>query len=652
MKRAYLLPFIFCFLLLSKVSRSQQAQGKLSNLGPQIRETVIQGSAFAQNELGEELVYTVVRGEPAHLLGFDLKTNKLVTDLPIEKTDGSWDITVSSDGWIYIAGSSGGYFYKHKPGSTVVENLGKVLSTENYLWDLATGKNGEIFGASYPGCKVFRYHPKDGFTDVGKGPLVAGENYVRSLVYHSKSNKIYAGVGAHAQLVELDPVTGAKKLLLPEKYRNQEFVYNMGLIEGVTGGDRLLLTIQNLKKNLVYNLETHRFENETNEFYVKTAIKAPKQQIFYYTMGNKLFAWNLAQSGQQAKEIASTYSNALATKWGKNGQLYLLNTDGTLMKYDPESKRMTSTKLDIPGQPIKINIVAWAPDAKVWTGGYLTGTNAAYDRTTNKSTIYQGLSQTESLTGLDNEIYFGVYPHARFYVYDTGKAWNIKAGNPRKIGAVQGQDRPFAALAVKDLNKVFFGTVPDYGKNGGTLIEIAKGAGKPEVYHNVVPGQSIISLVYTGGMIFGGTSVWGGLGAEPIEKEARIFGWDPTRNVKTFDLVPVPGAKAITCLINGPEGKIWGIAAGTLFIFDPAGLKVTARHHLVDDARKGAVWRADDLIQHPSGKFYGSINGKLLCIDPLTMQVKDLNLSGSYLTMDDKGTFYFAKSLNLWSYEL
>lgn len=89
-----------------------------------------------------------------------------------------------------------------------------------------------------------------------------------------------------------------------------------------------------------------------------------------------------------------------------------------------------------------------------------------------------------------------------------------------------------------------------------------------------------------------------------------VRGWAPNENIKTFDLVPVSGAKAITCLINGPE-----------------------------------------LICPPSGKYYGSVNGNLLRIDPVTMEVKDINISGSYLTTEDKGTLYFAKSLNLRKYE-
>jgi hypothetical protein len=651
MKSGYFMPAICCFLLISNTCVSQTTTGKLVNLGPQVTETVIQGSAFAQDESGNELLYTVVRGEPAHLLGFELRSNKIITDMPLEKTDGSWDITVSSDGWIYIAGSAGGYLYRHKPGSTAIENLGKVLGTENYLWDLATGRNGEIFGATYPGCKVFRYHPNDGFSDVGKGPLVVGEQYVRSLVYHAKTNKIYAGIGAHAQLVELDPLTGAKKPLLPEKYRDQEFVYNLGLLEGVAGGDRLLLTIQNLKKNLEYNLETHQFTAEANEYHVKSAIKGPDQQVIYYTMGDKLFSRDLTMPGQQSKEIAATNGNAMATKWTKNGQLKLFTTGGMLITYDPTSGRTSRTKLTIPAQAIKIITIARGPESKIWTGGYLTGTNAAYDPKINQTVIYAGLSQTESMTMMDQEIYFGIYPHARFYVYDTGKPWDVKNGNPRKSGVATGQDRPFAALAVKELNKVFFGTVPDYGKNGGALIGVSKGGGKLEVYKDVVANQSIISLTYKKGLLFGGTSVWGGLGVEPVEKDARIFGWDPAKKAKTFDLVPVPGAKAITCLINGPDGNIWGIAAGTLFILDPVTLKITGRHPLLEDGRKGSVWRADELLIHPSGKIYGTVNSKLFSIDPGTMEIKDLKITGSYLTMDDKGKFYFAKSLNLWSYE-
>src|SRR5690606_39178790 len=146
-----------------------------------------------------------------------------------------------------------------------------------------------------------------------------------------------------------------------------------------------------------------------------------------------------------------------------------------------------------------------------------------------------------------------------FHVYDTNQPW-ITGTNPKNLGRATGQDRPFGGIGVAAKNKVFFGTVPGYGQNGGELIEFDAGNNDQlTTYGQVVANHSIITLAYQGGKLFGGTSIWGGLGINPVATEAKLFVWDIDGKTKLHEFVPVAGAKAITCLINGNDGNIWGI---------------------------------------------------------------------------------------------
>ena len=89
------------------------------------------------------------------------------------------------------------------------------------MWDVAAGADGEVFGATYPGCRVVRYRPGEGFSDVGRGPLVKDENYVRTVAYDAATGKVFAGVGSHAHLIELDPKTGEKTELLADQLKGR-----------------------------------------------------------------------------------------------------------------------------------------------------------------------------------------------------------------------------------------------------------------------------------------------------------------------------------------------------------------------------------------------------------------------------------------------
>src|SRR5690606_20868421 len=90
-----------------------------------------------------------------------------------------------------------------------------------------------------------------------------------------------------------------------------------------------------------------------------------------------------------------------------------------------------------------------------------------------------------------------------------------------------------------------------------------------EVHWNIVPDQSVVALAYKDGLVYGGTSVFGGMGVTPKAKEAELFIWDVKEKKKVFSTVPAPGKPAVCQLHVGPDGNIWGLAGGVVFVFDP-----------------------------------------------------------------------------------
>jgi hypothetical protein len=645
---------IGCFLTLITVfsvnAFAQPVKGKFVDHGPQITASMIQGSMFVSALDGRELVYTVVRGEPAHLLAYDIQTKELKLDKALGDADGVWDMAQSTDGTLYIPGASGSLF-KHTPGTQEVTDLGIALKGETYLWNLTAGKDGEVFGATYPGCRVFRYHPKDGFSDIGKGPLVATENYVRSLAFHHKTGLLYAGVGSHANLLEIDPIKGTKKQILPEQYKDKEFVYSLEIVPGKNGQDRLFALLTSGNTTLVYNLKTKMFEQEISGMDMKAIIANAKTKEVYYTANSSLKSFQSSKSFTTAKQLAENVGSANAFAWGKDKNLYILTSGANLVKYNPQTKELTKDKLLVPGQPIPINAVLAGPDGKIWTGGYLAGGHATYDPITNTNTEYRGLHQTEGMTVYGDYIYYGIYPKGQFYEYNTKAKWNVENNNPRKIAQIPEQSRSFAVLPVTDENMLFFGMIPEYGKLGGAFVRYDRA--KDEVKHSVlIPEHGISSLLYVNKMVIGGSTISGGLGVAPTQKEAVLFGWDIKNEKKTFELVPVPGAAAITSLINAPDGCVWGLADGVLFVFDPVAQKVLSTQKLYDyPPFKSHIWRSAFMVVHPNGQIYGTDNKKLFKIDAVSKACTILDDNATLLTLDKQGTLYFRRGTNLWSYQ-
>jgi streptogramin lyase len=625
------------------------------NLGPQVAERWLEGTIFTVDSVGNEWVYTVLRGKPGYLLGYNLSSKKIMVNLPLERMDGSWDITVSSDGWLYIAGSAGGHLAKHRPGSQTIQNLGKPLESESHLFAVTPGKDGAIFGATYPGCRIFRYHPKDGFTDVGKGPIVEGQNYVHGIAYHEKTNKLFAGIGSKSYLVEVDVKTGKKREILPEKYQGLPgFVYDMSIVKGLKGGDRLFANLPDLGKTIVYNLDKKEIDLELPRIImVKAVKKSLTDDKVYYTDSVHLYEHDLLKPNVLPKKILRD-KRAMNMGWGKDKNLYYLSSEGNLVKYNPLNKQHTITDIGLPPQPISINITKQGPDGRIWTGGYLVGSNAVYDPISGKTLRHSGLHQSESITVHGTDMYFGIYPKGKFYKYDTTKPWDVRQNNPSLLGKIDGQDRPFAGIGIPGTQRIFFGTVPDYGRLGGALIEYNPTVGKLIAHEGVVKQQSIVSLTYHNNEIIGGTSVWGGLGIVPTATAAKLFGWDPVQGKKTFEVTPLADAKAITSLIVGPDHNLWGVADGVLFIFDTKTRQVIFTSKIYERTAKqksSAVWRDASLVKHPSGAIYGTGNGRLFKIDPVTKEIKIISTRpANHVSVDRAGNLYYSQGQDLWRY--
>lgn len=636
-----------------------QSSDKLVNLGPQVTDKHLEGSIFLEDSKGKEWLYTVVRGNPGYLLGYDLADNSLVVNLPLIKMDGAWDIAVASDGWLYIAGSAGGRLAKHWPGTQEIIDLGKPLDSETYLFALAPGRDGEIFGATFPNCKVFRYHPSVGFSDVGKGPIKKGEQYVHALAYHESTDKLYAGIGSRSYIVELDPRTGNGIEILPTEYQGSAgHIYDMKIVKGLLGGDRLFANSNDLGKTFIYNIKTKEFENEIpRSISVKSVIGSLQNDKVYFSAGwDNMYSYGITE--ERAKPVLLGKTNKiLASRWKSKEELMILNTEAKLLNYNVESNKSKEMSMEVPAQPIGLIAVHTGPKNKIWTGGYLVGGNAVYDGQTNATVEYSGLNQAEGITVSGDNIYFGTYSRAEFYVYDTKKPWDKQSKNPKKIGQAAGQDRPFGGVAARELNKMFFGTVPGYGKLGGVLAEYDEVGDKMNYHTDVVKDLSIVSLAYKDGLVFGGTSIWGGLGVAPTCKEAVLFVWDTSTKNKVHEFVPVPDAKAITELIVGPDGNIWGVADGTLFIYDLRQKKLVYSkiiYPVTAETKSKAVWRDARLLQHPSGVIYGTGGGNLFSIDPKTKTttILPLDIRVFDIAMDNEGRLYFRNGKNLWQYKI
>ncbi|MFB9682655.1 hypothetical protein [Amycolatopsis plumensis] len=637
-----------------------------TDLGVQLESSVPNATTFSGGKA--YAVYTGTADSNPQLAVIDVATEKVTSKLTFPDTTetptvGGWAATTATDGSVYLGTYPNSKLYRHVPGTSTLTDLGRAEGGYSFIWDLEAGANGKVYGGTYNNGRYFKYD-NGTFTTIGATPIVPGAEYVRSIAHDPAANATYLGTGTNASLVRYDNVTGRTDSLLPAEYAHNSMVGGLTW----TGGrlfawlDRTLLVLQVVKN--------------TDGSYRSVVDATITDTDLHHSPAADGKVWFVKDGLLQSYDIATKTVQATAVRpdldvtgysW-ENGTLAGLGAgpDGTrIFKYSPATGA-SSTRLvtGTPVLPAAINALGTGPDGKIYTGGYLTGGTGAYDplhgdadENHPDAKTLTGLNQTDSLLAHDGKLYIGVYPSARLYSYQPGGEWppklqytggatGDKAADCRAGEGPPPQDRPYALAGAPD-GTVYMGTVPKYGKRSGAL-NIWK-EGTPGRSICVVPDQAVVALAYAGGKVFGGTSTRGALGVNPVfapGASAQVFSYDPANGAVTR--YPLPSATAVTALTE-VDGKVWGLAGGTLLTFDPASPSAMKTQRLFPDpdyaAKSTMAWRDGVLltVAKDPDHVYGTQGDRIFKIDKATKAVTVLLTKSGVedLTADRFGDLYY-----------
>ncbi|WP_438351699.1 S-layer homology domain-containing protein [Paenibacillus sp. FA6] len=633
------------------------------DLGPQIRKATLMRGAIGLDHNDRQVIYTVVAGAPSIFTIIDIETEQVLKSLPLPETSGAWSVTTSSDGSVYMGAYNLGLLYRYIPSADQLVNLGHPFTTkDSVLYPMAAGKDGIMYGSTYPTANLYAYNPDtNAFTDYGTmSTKTSGERWTRVTVYDEESHKIYAGVGNVPRLLEYDLATGAKRDLLPDGFDNIVSVYDLNIADGRlfarkeanNANETFVIDIGSGDLIEVTNADTGVKSTTFTNFSRGVSPVSPiANKLYFAATGGELYEYDLDTNSYRTTG-ASIEGAAIAYEFIQLNEadfpgyslVGLSGNSGKMFKYNLETGAMKLTDVQLPAEPVNIHEITKGPDGKIYSAGYLQGNLGVHTPSTGESMYYEGVAQGEGMIAIHNKLYLGIYPGASIYEYDLSKPWNRTNSNelnPNKLfqlGDIN-QDRPFGMAGAEDLNKLFIGTVPKNGMLGGalTVYDIETG-GVPEIYANLIPDQSILSLAYKDGLLYGGTSIHGGQGGTPTATEAKLFIWDVVNKKKIFEVVPVAGKQAITAIHIGPDGNIWGLANGALFIFDIETQKVIYSNNAFPNSI--GRWIDGSMETGTDGNVYATVAGNFFKIDAVTKEITVLASGVRKLTQDDYGNFY------------
>lgn len=591
-------------------------------------------------------IWMTIDGSPVTVAQVDPATGEVDWQMPLPASDGgSWAVAATSDGTVYVGTWPNGVLYRKTADETEFTAIGRPRPDTTWIWSVSVDEDGTVYGDSYSTAdgegRVFSWTPGDGFRDYGVA--VAGVPYVRALA-HGR-DEIYAGTGPEGHLVAIDKRTGTSRDLGWPAGVDRGFVQRVRVVGSkvyahLPGGTH----VYDLARRLWLDSVGHGFGRGISD-------AGPRGEV-HVDGDDSIVA---IDPRGNARTVATNPQGGylLGMGWVElEGQPRLVATNkyGKVLIHHPDSDEIETLTPAILGDQIPPHALETGPDGSIYTGGYMIGGLASYDPATDTFGETQGpIAQIEGMATVGDLLYLGTYTGAVVYAHDPTQPWE-NGRNPQEILnlASEDQDRPFAVTGIDGV--VAVGTVPDYGVLGGTLSLHDPATGDSRTWRNVVTDQSVVSLVAIDGVLYGGTSVYGGLGTAPTQDDGMVFAFDPTTGKKLWQAVPVPGERAVTGLTTGPDGMLWGMAGGSAFRMDLAtrATTVAATIVTVDWPSLDHYWADGHLDHNPvTGRMNGAVRGIVFDLHPDTGEWSTIATGTDWFLQHDSGTIYWTKAGHL-----
>lgn len=636
--------------------------GSAINYGPAALDAKSQGVAIGDGEL-----YYATNGLPSTFYAADAITGEKLFSEDLPGSDVVWAMIIGTDGNVYFSGTYNGILYRYVVNEKRIEKLGENPS-DNWVWQLQSSHDGKIYGATYPRSKVFEYDIETAqFKDLGT--FYEGQQYARGLGITEDS--LYVGIGTSAYLMKMDLATGKRtEIQLPITGESISIsnIWEYGNHIFVAYGTSLLT----INKTTGEEMNTMNLHDEHNFDGLISPPSPYDENILYYINRNTQQLWTYDMTTHTTTKVEPTVqlppSPSKAMRWIKDDSgkdvLAILHHKIEFSIYDPTTNTVKVNYPEVEMQGLLMQSLEIGEDQKIYMGGY-QGSFGIFDTTIDQYVLQErDPHQIEGIGFLNGEVYLGTYGGARIYKYNPNQPYNFSGGkrgeNPELVQEIEyAQSRPFTFTSGE--NKLFIGTISDYGELGGALTIFDATTNKWNTIRNIIENQSIIGLAYHNGKVFGGSTIAGGLGIDPTEPKAKMFEYDViTGNHEAFALGVDDFEKPemIGELSVGPDGNIWGVAWGfdkvdscysVIFAMNPDNRKIVKTTQLYKGIDRGSKWRPFFIRWDNNGYLYTTAARRLTVIDPETMKSKQL-VTGivDLMDVDREGNIYYSSDHNLY----
>jgi streptogramin lyase len=570
--------------------------------------------------------YTVSRGlTPATVGVYSIADRDVTANIELPSGDGGWGATLSGDD--FYVGTYGTVADLHRvhPATGDVRMVMR-LPQDTFIWDLATAPDGTVVAGSSPTGRVLTYDPDtDAIHDYG--PADPAQMYVRSVA--ADDEFIFAGTGAHANLVRIARSSGDREAILPSELTGESWVYALtlssDLVVGGTGpsGKLVLFDRSNLSDYTVV---------ETGKTYIDQVRVADGAVWFTTRPDGALMRYDLSTGSLTQVAVPSPGDETrLIHIFDRN--VFGVTGSGASWYVDRASDAVDVVDLQDAGlragpEPVQSLTAA---GGLVYVGGHWSFTEHRPDAGKTKRVRVQG--EPKAMTTVGPRMYFAEYPGGTIGEFDDTNGYTKVGIIPRSAL----QDRPRDITYDPPSGLLVIASMAEYGYLDGALTTFDPATHKTDAYRGLIDDQTVDAVVVHRHIAYLATQI-SASALEPTTTQAHLAAFDLTSRKLIWVDVPLPEQETIRHLAF-LNGQLYGYTGdGTVFAYSLRDRRVrkTTRVGGLGDIR---AW---------SGRLFVATGDQVLELDPTTLESTVLadHLAGDWfnepqLAIDDGSRFLY-----------
>ena len=474
---------------------------------------------------------------------------------------------------------------------------------EKGCYALCWDGNDTVYAASSSPSALYSYS-----ISAGRSILISNEitsqPYIRSMEYFG--GNCYLGIGSQAELISIEPKSGAIHHLLPQAYDAESFVYGLRAFNG-----KLYVSLSPSSTILEYDPAERVFSEIQS--YCDVAYSNITEE---YSSGANLLG-SLLVKGAAGDTISLSLPYKSAALW--NSAVYGLTISGIVEKHAGNAAAVSHDLCEYLERSYVIPTEFLAYDGNL----YIPERRFQSIFRDGKTVTHLVSTEPQASTVTADGVYTANYTRADvwFYPFSVLADPDTDLNDPRyKIADIEHQCRPSQMEITPDDRYLVIGTGPEYGSFGGAVsVYDLQERSLLYTHENPIAGHRVQSLKCSTarpGTVWLGTNPYGeNTYPAHLDEPSHLLLWDIAAETALLDLIPDASMQKIASIEECGNTVICVTQDAHLHAFD-----VTTGNEIAENSSNGIY----ELLLRQDGTLLGINESSVFRIDPATLRAEPL----------------------------